>query len=259
VLTGGPGGDFLDGRANIDRVFETADANFTLTDGSLTTQIGAVLESDTLVSIERATLIGGPRDNTISAGGVPRHTNPFGGGANDSLVGGSGQNVLNGGAGLNTLNGGAGFDNIVQGLGDTNFVLTDAQLLGLGTDTLININRAQLGITGSTGHTANAAAFSGPVFMQGGDGGDALIGGSAADTIQGFGGNDTITGNAGNDIIDGGLGTDRVVASADTNMTLSNTSLAAGPLGTDTLISIEEAQLTGGSSANRLDASAFSG
>ena len=53
----------------------------------------------------------------------------------DTLSGGGGDDILSGGAGNDTLNGGDGIDGVREA-GDVNFILTDSQLTGLGTDSL---------------------------------------------------------------------------------------------------------------------------
>src|SRR5262249_37257472 len=85
-----------------------------------------------------------------------------------------------------------------------------------------------------------------------GDGGnDSLSGNGGRDNLQGADGNDVLSGGAGDDTLDGGTGTDRVVEAADTDITLTRTSLLGGTaLGTDGLSSIEEASLTGGTGNN---------
>ena len=76
-----------------------------------------------------------------------------------------------------------------------------------------------------------------------------------------------LTGGLGNDQLFGNLGDDTVIEAGNVNFTLATVvpvdpNLANGSLtglGTDALQSIELVKLTGGSAANRLDASAFSG
>ena len=68
-------------------------------------------------------------------------------------------------------------------------------------------------------------------------------------------GNDTLLGGSGSDTLKGGDGFDTVVASGDVNFTLNQYSVDR--TGTDGLSDIESAILTGGNSANTLDASAF--
>jgi hypothetical protein len=77
------------------------------------------------------------------------------------------------------------------------------------------------------------------------------------DVLKGSDGDDTLIGGGGADAITGNGGLDLVVATADLNMTLTNTSLVVGAE-TTTLSGVEQARLTGGDSANTIDASAFS-
>jgi Ca2+-binding RTX toxin-like protein len=233
-LTGGLGDDTLDGGTGTDRVIETADVNFTLTNGML---LG--LGTDTLLSIEEASLTGGTSANTLNASGFTGPVTLAGGAGNDSLVGGSGNDSLlggtgndslTGGLGDDTLNGGDGTDTLIEA-GDVDFVLTDTSLVGLGTDTLISLEQAQL--TGGAGNnTLDAAAFTGPVTLDGGAGDDSLVGGAGTDSLLGGLGDDSLTGGLGDDILDGGAGTDTLIEAAD-------------GVGTDTLLSIEQVQLIG--------------
>jgi len=79
-----------------------------------------------------------------------------------------------------------------------------------------------------------------------------------SDTIRGGFGNDTITGGGGADDLDGGRGVDFLLESSNSNFTLTNTTLTTGSV-IDTLSGFESAILTGGASANTIDASAFTG
>ncbi|HEX3151629.1 MAG TPA: hypothetical protein VHR66_26380 [Gemmataceae bacterium] len=90
-------------------------------------------------------------------------------------------------------------------------------------------------------------------------------GGAGDDSITCGAGNDSITGGLGNDRIDGGKGFNTLVETGDVNMTLISGSTKANGgltgLGTDVLVktTIQAARLTGGPSANNLDASLFKG
>jgi Ca2+-binding RTX toxin-like protein len=94
-----------------------------------------------------------------------------------------------------------------------------------------------------------------PTIIDGGAGNDFILSGA---------GDDVITSGLGSDTVDAGAGKDRLVEAGDVNMTLVqgtarvNGSLTSGP-DTDVLIKnrIESAHLTGGPSANTLDASGF--
>jgi Ca2+-binding RTX toxin-like protein len=232
ILRGGSGDDFLDGGegndalyggAGTDTVVQTANANMTLSDTQLTGQ-----GTDSLNSIERAILTGGAGNNTLNA-------SDFSGSV--VLNGMDGNDTLLGGAGDDTLDGGDGTDTVVQTV-DADMILTNTSLTGMGNDTLISIEQANL-TGGASDNLLNASAFSGPVFL------------------YGMGGNDTLMGGAGNDTLDGGDGTDTVVQTVNANMTLTDDSLTG--MGTDSLDSIERAELIGGAGNNKLDASAFSG
>lgn len=176
TLTGGLGDDTLDGGEGNDRLVEWGDVNFTLTNTSLTG-----LGTDTLVSIEQASLAGGASDNVIDTTAFSGAVILDGGAGNDLLVSGSGDDILTGGWGDDILDGGAGVDRLLE-MGDVNFVLTDTSLVGLGTDLLLNIEQATL-IGGLGNNTLDASAFSGSVVMDGGAGFDVLIGASNQLTV----------------------------------------------------------------------------
>jgi Ca2+-binding RTX toxin-like protein len=119
---------------------------------------------------------------------------------------------------------------------------------GLGDDTLIAAGTI-VPVT-FDGGIGNDSAL-------GGNGADWLTGGNGNDTLEGGPGNDTLSGGSGDDSLTGGSGLDRLVESADTNFSLTNSSLAG--LGADVASGFEQARLTGGPSNNTLDASAFLG
>lgn len=73
--------------------------------------------------------------------------------------------------------------------------------------------------------------------------------------LYGMGGNDTLWGGRGNDYLDGGAGVDTVMAEGNVDFTLTNTQLTGH--GTDVLVQIEQAELTGGAGINELDARVF--
>ena len=250
VLSGGAGDDTLDGGANpatgvLDRfstLFEIADGNFDLDsiaplpdpDGRVqATLVGSATGSDTLVDIQRARLIGGGSANVINVADFDGPTTLDGGTGNDTLTGGDAGATITGGAGLDSIIGGAGNDDLRGG--EDNDVISG----GEGQDTLV-------GDEGSD-------------TLDGEGGDDLLIGDVASpDTLSG-GAADVLTGGLGNDTLDGGDGDDQVSETADTDFVLENASLASAVTGTDTLTSIEGGVLTGGASANTIDASAFSG
>jgi len=105
--------------------------------------------------------------------------------------------------------------------------------------------------------------------IDGGDGDDTIRGGAGSDTLNGQAGNDLVegqgssgdrlTGETGDDTLDGGMGTDTVVETADQDFDLGDSSLVGMITGNDTLVDVEQALLTGGASANVIDASDFNG
>jgi Ca2+-binding RTX toxin-like protein len=238
---------------------ESSNVSFTLTNTSL-----SGLGTDTLTSIEQASLTSGSGNNTLSVSAFSGPATLDGGGGNDSIVGGvasdslaggDGNDTVTGGDGNDTINGGAGTDRLIAS-GDVDFTLTNTSLVGAGTDQLLSIEQAML-TGGSSANTLNAAASTGAVTLDGAAGNDSIAGGTLGDSLVGGDGDDTFTGGLGNDTVDGGVGTDRLIESANVNFTLTNTSLVG--VGTDTLVSIEQARLTGGTGNNTLNTTSFSG
>lgn len=220
-LTGGAGDDSLDGGTSDDRVVEAGNVDFTLTNTSL---LG--LGTDTLTSIEAATLDGGVSANKLDASAFTFSAILRGNAGNDSLIGGSGNDVLRGGGGDDELTGGlgddcsignSGIDTVIES-GDVNFGVsvttpTDPALPvttvlnGLGNDSLEGIEQLKL-TGGASANQFDVSAFSGRVTLDGGAGNDSLIGGSISDILIGGDGDDSLTGNGGNDSLIGGAGND---------------------------------------------------
>jgi Ca2+-binding RTX toxin-like protein len=243
--------------------------SITLGDDGLTRSSGGNVQ---FTSVELATLTGNSLDNTISASGFGGlGVTIVGGDGNDTLIGSPGADNIQGNDGDDTITGGLGNDVIDGGTGfgggsdkfvesvDGTAVLGDESFSGAGTDSLTGIDRAE--ITGDSGpNTINTGGFSGPVTLNGGGGNDFLLGGDGNDVLNGGGDDDILDGNGGNDTLNGSFGIDTVRESADTNFTLTNSSLDTGigsGVGDDTLSSVEQAELTDGSGSHTLDASAF--
>jgi len=240
TLTGGNGDDTITGGFGTDRVDEEADANFTLTNASLT-GVG----SDLLALVEQAQLTGGANANDLNASAfLLGSVTLIGGGGNDTLTGGNGDDELIGGLGDDSLNGGAGTNRVFDA-GDVSFTLTNATLTGMGSDSLTNIQEAHL-VGGIGNNTLDASAFSGSVTLEGGAGNDSLIGGASDDVLTGGEGNDTLT---------GGAGANTAFEFGDVHFALTNTQLTG--LGTDSLTNIQRAHLSAGPGGRTLDASAF--
>jgi Ca2+-binding RTX toxin-like protein len=247
-LYGGEGDDSINGGEGIDTLRETADTNFTLTDAELQSNLTG---TDTFTNIERVALTGGDGANTINASAFSGTAFLYGKGGNDSLTGGKDNDNLSGGEGDDSIDGGEGIDTLRE-TADTNFTLTINTLssTATGTDSFTNIERVAL-TGGDSANTINASAFSGRVILNGKGGNDTLTGGKD---------NDNLSGGEGDDSIDGGEGIDTLRETADTDFSFNaNNQLQSNLTGTDTFTNIERVALTGGDSANTIDASGFSG
>jgi Ca2+-binding RTX toxin-like protein len=108
ILTGGAGSDVLDGAGGQDRVLESGNVSFTLTNTTLTG-----LGSDALVNIELATLVGGAGNNVINTAAFTGAVRVDGGAGNDTLTTGGGGDTLIGGAGSDKGKAGAGNDTML--------------------------------------------------------------------------------------------------------------------------------------------------
>ncbi|MEI6533804.1 MAG: Calx-beta domain-containing protein [Verrucomicrobiaceae bacterium] len=149
-----------------------------------------------------------------------------GGAGDDTLFGAQGDDYLDGGTGTDTLDGGDGSD-YIKATADSNFTLANTTLLRNGSD-VDNLNLIE-------------RAY--------------LTGGTSNNTF-------TLTGWTGNAEIFGLGGTDILVFTGDVNMTLTgaaflDTLSLAGGAYTFTLHNVETYQLTGGVSANTMDASGY--
>ena len=105
---------------------------------------------------------------------------------------------------------------------------------------------------------------SGDDYLYGGSGNDQLHGGSGDDELYGKEGRDTLYTEGGNDYVSGGPGIDRLVAhvknySVLTDSDLTHWTRSSGSIHWVTLVSVEQAALTGTPSADYIDASAFTG
>jgi Ca2+-binding RTX toxin-like protein len=185
-LLGGNGNDVLNGGDGVDTL-SGDDGNDTLRGNNGNDRLLGGNNNDTLDGGEGADTIFGNNDNDSLIGG----------GGNDSLDGGAGNDTLSGGNGNDTLNGGGGSDRLLES-GDVNFVLTNTQLTGRGTDTLSGIQSARL-IGGGAANTINASAATIRVLLEGAGGNDTITGGSGNDDLTGGVNSDNVTGGAGND------------------------------------------------------------
>jgi Ca2+-binding RTX toxin-like protein len=280
-IDGNDGNDTIDGGAGggIDTVDEERSANFVLTDTSL--KIG-LLETDTLIDIERADLLAGDGNDDIDAAGFTGPTTLDGGAGNDeitgtnnddSILGGAGNDTVSGLGGADSINTGTGNDNINGGSGDD--VITGS----FGNDTIDGstgfdtLNEGFSSTTNKTFSMSNVAT----VFTDNGvnQGTDTISGLERANivmlagnndiflgefggqaTVIGGTGNDRIAGGKNNDILDGGAGFDRLrVITDNATLSLTNTQMIAE--GLDGHSNFEAAELEGDGSAQTFDATAF--
>ena len=141
----------------------------------------------------------------------------------------SNDDSLTGGLGSDSIDGGDDTDTVSE-TGDVNFTLTNTSLVGVGTDTLSSLEIAK------------------------------LTGGAGSNVFDVSGWTSTVAGST----LSGQGGTDRIVLSRDANMTLGNAqiianlSMASGSAQqVISLVSVETANLTGGTGNNRIKAPNF--
>lgn len=196
LLDGGSGNDTLNGGADNDTLFGGANDDLLIGDTG----------SDYLAGDQnRDTLEGGDNDDTLLGGegydllvGGSGNDSLNGQGGRDTLEGGDGNDILRGGNGDDTLVGGAGSDRLLE-LNNSNFKLTNTQLIARGTDVFSEFELARL--VGGVGNNLIDASEATELrtTLEGGSGNDTLIGGSQADFLIGGVGADITTGGAGED------------------------------------------------------------
>ncbi|HEX3152259.1 MAG TPA: calcium-binding protein [Gemmataceae bacterium] len=258
LLSGGLGDDVLNGGpTGTDLVIEAGDVNFTLT-GTPASGTLVGLGTNTLIGIDEANLLGGAGDNLMDASNFSGLVTLNGGAGNDTVDGGSADDILTGGLGNDLISGGPGVDTLVE-TGASSYRLTDALMVGQGTDTLSGIEHAQL--TGNaSNNTIDATKFTkGSVTLNGAAGDDILIGGTGDDSLIGDVGNDTFKLVAGTDKFDGGVGTNTVSSPTSTGLiTLTDTTLTVNGVIAN-LVSIQNARITAGIANDTIDLTLWSG
>ncbi len=254
----------------------TGDVIFNTGDGAdSVTAVGSIVANSNRVAVSL-----GNGNDQANFSTTSLQTTLNGGAGSDTLIGSQSQDSMDGGSGDDALTGNLG-DDILNGVGnvdtlleiaDADMTLTATQLIVVinartpsavtHMDTLSGLEAANL-LGGSNANILTAASASFGVTLRGATGDDTLTGSSQADRLEGGGSNDVLSGGLGNDVLIGGTGTDLVREVADVNFTITNDvsfdGALTGGLGSDTLTSIENADLTGGVSSNRIDASGFVG
>ncbi len=232
TLVGSAGTDLLIGSALADSL-AGGDGNDTLLAGDGNDTLSGAGGNDLAVGELGDDAIFGDAGDDVLNGGSGRDVIEGGDGA-DTVAGQSGNDVLRGGLGDDRIIGGTGID-LFGETGDANFVLstvgTSTQLVGLGTDSVAEIE--QLNLTGGdAANVLDARSFNGGgVTLGGGNGndtlygtttGDMLLGGSGQDVVYGGAGNDTVLGGNGNDTLDGEAGDDSLDGQTEADLLLGN-------------------------------------
>jgi Ca2+-binding RTX toxin-like protein len=245
ILDGGTGDDSMVGEAGNDTYIVDSSKDQVIEDSDANSGVDLVKSSIPFTlpaNVENLTLIGTGKIHGIGNTG------------NNTIIGNASNNLLRGSGGTDLLNGGEGFD-IAEESADSDFLINDTNITFTGgVDSLVNMEAVQI-FGGAGNNIINAARFTGRAFLAGLEGSDFITGGSGNDTLVG----DTFFIGQGlaDDTLNGGAGLDTIRASANTSLTLTNTRLTGA--GNDTLISIEKAELTGGTGNTTIDATAFSG
>ncbi|WP_084324364.1 calcium-binding protein [Hyphomonas polymorpha] len=256
TLTGGGGADRLDGGAGADTMIGGTGNDVYVVDdiGDSVVEVSGGgtdrVESSISFSIASLTYV----ENITLTGTA--NIDATGNNNANILIGNSGDNILDGGGGADRLDGGAGADTMIGGAGNDVYVVDNVgdaivELSGGGTDTVessITFSIAALTDVEHITLMGNSA-----INATGNAGANTLTGNAQANELSGADGNDRLVGGAGNDTLDGGDGTDRAVFSGNYStysitttggsiQIVDNAPTTHGDDGTDTLISIEQAE-----------------
>jgi Ca2+-binding RTX toxin-like protein/cyclophilin family peptidyl-prolyl cis-trans isomerase len=274
TLHGGEGDDLIDGGSGDDVIFDEADADFVLTNTSMTGN-----GNDTLVSVERAILFGGDSDNRIDTSafffagqtsvtlrGNSGDDTLIGSDINDALLGDAGNDTIDGRAGNDNLSGAAGRDMLIGGEGNDRLrgqgASFDTLIGGAGDDTLDGGAGTDIIMeSGDVDFTLTSNSLTGlgndlvlsieSAHLTGGASDNVIdISGFAAaypPTLDGGAGNDQLIGSSfmdllrgqdGNDTLDGGAGNDFLQGGAGNDQLLGREGLdgLSGGSGNDTLL-----------------------
>jgi Ca2+-binding RTX toxin-like protein len=230
-LLGGAGTDTLEGGANTDTLegggdndiyilTDAGDAIVEGLDGGTADRVMTGWSSTLAVNVEQLQLTGtaavngtgNDSDNTMVGNGAGNILTGLAG--NDTIDGLGGSDLVRAGAGNDVVRSGEGTDRIAMDLGDDlidgggtyldelffegtaamtiDLTKTTAQVTGLGTDTIRNIEN-----------------------VSGGGGNDRITGNDRWNLLQGGAGNDRLYGGTGRDRLEGGSGRDEMLGGSD--------------------------------------------
>jgi Ca2+-binding RTX toxin-like protein len=185
IVLSGKGTDTIDGAGGVNWIYAIRDADFVLTNSSLTITEVSGTQAITLVNVQRAFLVGGNGNNTLDASaftlggvtlfGVDGNDLLLGGYGDDSLYGGNGDDTIFGWGGADSVNGQDG-DDTLNGCGAIN------TLTGLDGNDQLNGGDGNDTYVFDLSSTATL-----PAIPQGTDTILEGVGGGFADVIQGIG------------------------------------------------------------------------
>jgi Ca2+-binding RTX toxin-like protein len=249
-LFGDFGDDYLHGGANNDTV-SGWDNNDTLYGGFGSDSLSGGAGDDSLWGYDFN--FGTDSNNNTLEGGAGNDT-LWGAQGNDSLSGGLDNDALAGFRGNDFVDGGDGIDKLYESgdffymdLRDTFLRLHESPGQIVDTDTIANIETAELS-GGESDNSLFAYYFTkGSVSLFGNGGYDTLNGGSGNDTLNGGSDGDALSGNAGIDSLNGGTGVDRLGGGA------GNDILVGGDAANDTFVFAGDAPFTRSSKAEIVD------
>ena len=169
-------------------------------------------------------------------------------------------------------------DLISVSMQDSNTIIVQAAFLSSGVRfyNLSDVNKFEILTGGGNDQATIAQSILVDATLDGGDGNDTLRGGAGDDSLVGGLGNDILIAGGGDDRLDGGIGDDRLSGELGSDLLIggtgSDTLIETGDvdfnflnffslrgLGWDTLVQIENIELTGGDSDNTLNATNFNG
>ncbi|WP_414579272.1 hypothetical protein [Anabaena sp. CCY 9402-a] len=220
-IFGGTGNDTLDGDDGNDTIYGD-DGNDTIYGDQGDDRIYGGADNDTLDGgTGNDILDGGTGNDLINAGagndfiyagagndtihGGTGNDRIFGDDGDDTIFGDDGDDTIFGSAGNDTLDGGEGNDRVIEKR-NVNFTLFEIpndtnnthQLMGLGTDSLKNIETVELH-GGAGNNTLDASLATVKVELKGLEGNDTLKGGSRNDILAGGAGTNNLWGGEGSD------------------------------------------------------------